>query len=213
MVSFGNYRYFGLQNTIQSAPQDFSPEVWPALDRVKLIQIQVRGQMCGGPESYGRVPHYIQFLDPDGGGKGEISLDMLAQVGPNAPVSTMAMPTPGGDMVTEAQLMQRNGVADPPPEKWRVFEYPNNWNPPSNGRPTNMPCLGGAGNVTAAEWVEYNIDVPTLVANVRSRNVNISPTAQFTGSLVGGLELWSKPDGIETTFGEIEIKGFRVYVE
>jgi len=210
LVAFGGYRYFGLQNTIQSAPQGNSSEVWPLLNRVKLLQVHVRGQLCGGPETYGRVPHYLQFLDPVHG-DGEISVDLLSQVGPSAPVNTLAMPNPGGNWITEAELMLRNGIS-PPAGKWRVFEFPGNWAPAANGGSNVMSCLGGPGNVSSAPWVEYYIDVPALVNVLRNSGRQISDQARFTGSIIGGLEFWSDPN-TGGAVGEVEIKSHRVYID
>ena len=207
LATYGGYKYFGLQNTVQSAPQGNSSIVWPLLDELQIIQVQLRGQLCGGNETYGRVPHYIQFVDPLGG-NGEINVDLLSHVGPTAPYNTLAIANPGGSWTTEAALMQRNGIS-PPPGKERVFQFPGAWSIPANGAPNDLPCRGGAGSggVSSAPWTDFYINVPFLVSQLRNSGVYISSQARFTGSIIGGVEFWSNG-----AFGELEIKNHRIYV-
>ncbi|MGW6442711.1 hypothetical protein [Lentzea sp. NPDC055074] len=208
LSTYGAYKYLGLQNTIQSAPQGGSPAVWPALDQIAGIQVQLRGQFCGGNEAYGRVPSYVQFVDPVYG-KGEINVDLLSHVGSAAPRDRLTIATPGGSWTTEAELMRRGGNNNPPREKERVFQFPGRWSVPANGASNDWPCRGGAGSggLSSAPWLDFYINVPFLVSELRNSGVMISSSTQFTGSILGGAEFWSTG-----AFGEVEIKNYRVYM-
>lgn len=208
LSTYGRYKYFGLQNTIQSAPQGNSSTVWPALDRIEFVQVQLRGQLCGGSEAYGRVPSYIQFVDPVHG-DGEINVDLLSHVGPAAQRDRLAIATPGGSWTTEAELMRRTGNNNPPPGKERVFQFPGRFSVPANGASNDWSCRGGAGSggVGSAPWLDFYVNVPYLLSELRNSGVRISSEARFTGSIVGGAEFWSLG-----AFAEVEIKNHRIYV-
>ena len=213
LATYGGYKYFGLQNTVQSAPQVYPSPIWPLLDDLQIIKVELRGQFCGGNEAYARVPHYLHFVDPDNDSlNGEINVDLLSHVGPWAQPSTMAIANPGGGWTTEYALMLRSaqpGSPLPPPEKRRVFQFPGVWSIPANGAPNNLPCRGGASasTVGSAPWTEFYINVPFLVSQLRNSGVYISPRARYTGGIIGGVEFWS-----QGSFGEVQIRNHVVYV-